>query len=544
MSSIRYHGRRMAAGALLSVCFLALGAGTGAAGSGRPSKASHSASTTAMVAAPAGWTLLNSNTSPPARNHATMAYDASTRQVVLFGGDLGYGSPVSDTWVWNGTSWSEAHPTASPSARESAVMAYDAAANQVVLFGGASNVSGAGLLSDTWIWNGHNWHQVFPKVSPPPRDNASMAYDAGDREVVLFGGFGASGNADDLNDTWTWNGTTWSPRSPLTSPPVRCCGTMAYDAKTGDVVLFGGISPSITYFSDTWTWNGTNWHSMSPAESPSGRASPAMAFDGSIGKVMLFGGGNVDNLADTWLWDGSDWNQLDTPAGPPGRNVATMAYDSATQQVILFGGEGTATFNDTWAYKTATTPPVAPTGSVNGFATNLPNSPYGSTAKQMLSKLPKTVVVMSSGAPLCLLQANEAVQSGNDKGLIIIWSVEPTSYYLGLASGQREGAAKVVENYLYYLEAHSRALYLGDLRADRIPLQGTADLSSSWGIRIDSRSTLYQTMGFQVAEQSLPQTSVTTTWGNVPGTSRSSSATEALSNLLYYTKKVAVLPRG
>jgi len=265
-----------------------------------------------------------------------------------------------------------------------------------------------------------------------------------------------------------------------------------------------------------------------------------MAFDSSIGKVLLFGGGNVQNMADTWLWDGSNWDQLSLALEPPGRNVATMAYDSATQQMILFGGTGAP--NDTWAFTTATTATTTPptfTGSVNGFTTNLPNSPYGDAAKQMLGQLPKDIILRSAGIPACFLRASGAFQEENARGLIVVWSVEPTSQYLRWPPRQREAVAQIVENYLEGLVAHSRALYLDDLQSDRIPLQGSADLSSLWGVRIESRSTLDQTMSFQVAEESLPKTNLSTTWSNVPGTSRRTSVTEALSNLLYYTKSVA-----
>ena len=47
-----------------------------------------------------------------------------------------------------------------------------------------------------------------------------MAYDAATGQLVLFGGFDQQHGAD-LNDTWTWNGTTWTQLSPATSPPAR-----------------------------------------------------------------------------------------------------------------------------------------------------------------------------------------------------------------------------------------------------------------------------------------------------------------------------------
>jgi hypothetical protein len=69
--------------------------------------------------------------------------------------------------------------------------------------------------------------------------------------VVLFGGQGAN---TDLRDTWTWDGSTWTKQAPTTSPPARIFASMAYDAATRNVVLFGGQNAGPRSFNDTWTW--------------------------------------------------------------------------------------------------------------------------------------------------------------------------------------------------------------------------------------------------------------------------------------------------
>jgi hypothetical protein len=45
---------------------------------------------------------------------------------VLFGGTGNSGS-LSDTWTWNGTTWTQQNPSLYPSARNGSMMAYDAA---------------------------------------------------------------------------------------------------------------------------------------------------------------------------------------------------------------------------------------------------------------------------------------------------------------------------------------------------------------------------------------------------------------------------------
>jgi hypothetical protein len=128
-------------------------------------------------------------------------------------------------------------------------MAYDAATGNIVLFGGFNRPSVGGELGATWTWDGSTWTKQAPNTSPSPRSDASMAYDAATGNVVLFGGGTASTN---FGDTWTWDGSTWTKQAAKTSPPARHSASIAYDAATGNVVLFGGQGG--VFLGDTWTW--------------------------------------------------------------------------------------------------------------------------------------------------------------------------------------------------------------------------------------------------------------------------------------------------
>jgi hypothetical protein len=65
-----------------------------------------------------------------------------------------------------------------------------------------------------------NWTQQTPAESPAVRQSASMAYDPAIGKVVLFGGVNSNGGeAEVFEDTWTYDGTTWTEQSPATSPP-------------------------------------------------------------------------------------------------------------------------------------------------------------------------------------------------------------------------------------------------------------------------------------------------------------------------------------
>jgi hypothetical protein len=54
----------------------------------------------------------------------------------------------------------------------------------------------------------------------------------------FLGGFGGT---DYLNDTWTFDGTTWSRIDTPIAPSARVNMQMAYDRRSHQVVLFGGF---------------------------------------------------------------------------------------------------------------------------------------------------------------------------------------------------------------------------------------------------------------------------------------------------------------
>jgi hypothetical protein len=299
------------------------------------------------------WVDAHRSNAPSARCCMGLTYDAGAHSTLLFGGFTPYVC-FGDTWVWR-NGWHQLSPAASPSARTGPGLAYDAAAGNVLLFGG---VDSAGKpLNDTWIWDGNTWTQQFPPVSPPARqfDAEGMAYHPGIRKVVLFGG-AAGGQA--LGDTWTWDGLAkaWTRQSPASSPSPRRT-SLVYDEANRTVVLFGGhlggAPRNDRFFDDTWTWDGISWTQRFPASSPSARGMISLAYDAALDSVVLFGGlgkpGGPSN--ETWLWNGSDWSQIHPSNAPPTRWNMGMDYDPAANGLLLYGGFGASMFGDTWFFK-------------------------------------------------------------------------------------------------------------------------------------------------------------------------------------------------
>jgi hypothetical protein len=326
-----------------------------------------------------------------------MAYDPATGNMVLFGGYNGTTGYLNDTWTYNGTTWTQVVGTSgctnsctnSPSARNSASMAYDPATGNMVLFGGLGSSS---YLNGTWTYNGTTWTQVDDSSdlgcttactsSPPLRGYASLAYDPATGNMVLFGGLGSSY----LNDTWTYGyppgaGTTWAQQSPTTSPPTRFLASLAYDPATGNMVLFGGSGSS--NLNDTWTWNGSTWTQADGSgctntctTSPSARSQASMAYDPATGNMVLFdGSGNIGNLNDTWTYQAT----ATVPAAPTGvagtsgangQSVVTWSAPTSDGGSAITGYtvEYSATSGGTYAAASMCTDVNALTCTVTGLA--------------------------------------------------------------------------------------------------------------------------------------------------------------------------------
>jgi hypothetical protein len=171
--------------------------------------------------------------------------------------------------------------------------------------------------------NSPEWSNPQPLVSPSTRFGAAMAYDPATKTTVLFGGTGGTTYQSEgtlLNDTWEWNGSTWTVEHPSTSPPTNHFPTeMTYDPFTHGMLLFNGR---------TWEWNGSNWSQITTADSPPifVGAIDVLSTDTGNDTVLLLAE-DANQVMETWEWNGTNWVEQ-TPLIEPPVAVSTMAYDS------------------------------------------------------------------------------------------------------------------------------------------------------------------------------------------------------------------------
>lgn len=318
--------------------------------------ATKSPTPTASVSVHGRWAQVFTSVSPLARAGFGMTYDARNRVVVLFGGYTGNNAigptrALSDTWIWNGTTWSKRETSTSPAARSGASLAFDEATGSTVLFGGGTGPSQLSLLADTWTWDGRLWTIHHPVSSPPARTRGSLTYDPRTRTMILFGGQTDHGW---LADTWAWDGTNWTQETSTSMPPARSGASLEYDETRGSLILTGGLSAG-GLLGDTWWWEGKTWTRLEPVSQPPGRFGSSLVRYSRTHLLLLFGGSPCMSGGcgpnETWAWTGVTWTQVPSALSPPYRYEAGLALNPTLDSVVLFGGRNGSDFlQDTWVW--------------------------------------------------------------------------------------------------------------------------------------------------------------------------------------------------
>jgi hypothetical protein len=331
---------------------------------------------------PTDWinvTASGNGTAPPPEYAVASAYDPFGNVTVLFGGCSDSECPSNQTWTFANGVWTDATPrSGSPPAREFASMDFDANMGGLLLFGGYGE---SGELNDTWLYAGGVWTNLsYVGPAPSARYGAAMAFDPQPEEngSVLYSGcvfFGIAIGCS--NDTWIWRGWSgWTPLATSFPPPAVAFASIAYDPWSEAVVLFGGcLAPSCTsYNTETWELAGGEWSEVGPLLGPGARSGASAVYDPDGQRILLFGGYDLGAyLNDTWSFYEGSWTNVTPAHSPPAREDAAAVVDPTGSTVLLFGGQGSkGSFNDSWALEVA--PSVSIRSSVTTAETSAPVS--------------------------------------------------------------------------------------------------------------------------------------------------------------------------
>jgi len=270
------------------------------------------------------WLRLFPSPIPSPRRGPAMAFDTARGRTLLYGG-MGAKS-LGDTWEWDGKTWHALAPPSAPAPRWTPALAYDPVHRNHVLFGGWDDAAQA-ALDETWTWDGGAWTRRQPAARPKARFYHALAGDGRRGRVLLFGGVDPGPPYAYLGDTWEWDGADWIEFRPTVSPPPTARHAMAFDEARGRVVLCGGNGEGFALQPETWEWDGALWHRRAFAGPvPAAGVCPALAYDPARQTVLLFGGyGGQPPAAHGETWEYSclapaafaGFGQACPPSAPP-----------------------------------------------------------------------------------------------------------------------------------------------------------------------------------------------------------------------------------
>ena len=347
------------------------------------------------------WTLISPAPFPTtlARRQGGFAFHPAQGGLVMYGGlQSGPTLTLNETWSFDGATWTQLAPTTTPPPRWGHKMVYDTRRGRIVTFGGRSPTTTA-TANDTWEWDGANWQQIVTPTSPNARAFYGMAYDERRGRTVIYGTQSGS-TALGGNQTWEYDGTTWSQAITPTTPPGLEAPAMAYDKGRGVVVMFGGFNgtPPGTDYRTTYEYDGVDWTLRTTVNAPITGYRANMVYDDFRGRLVLYGGfGAGAAQLTTWEYDGIDWTAVAT-TGPAKSTEGFMAYLPTTTQTVHFGGSGPTPAgtvnNETWTYSGATTAIAAPFGSGCATSAGIPT-----LAAASLPQIGSNYTLALSGAP-------------------------------------------------------------------------------------------------------------------------------------------------
>jgi hypothetical protein len=354
---------------------------------------------------------------PPTRFNTTAAWDRQRHRLVTFGGDVpnapltcNIGSqtfprdgvpddvvatpPFSDTWEFDGATWTQRLTPEAPPSRALHQMAWDERASAVLVVGGDDCGCNqvvrdpgfrAPIDQDAWEFDGDNWRRV--DVAPPPpagfvqRAPLPLAFHTmvpstglvtGESRGVLA--FGDAANPMILIDDGRYYTAPRSPSGNTFLAPIA-------DDEDGNLFLLNGGQPFANVFDGQATVPGCDTSNPICTSRPSGFVDAffgyGAAHDGD--RVVIFGGTDRPGLdfgnpfsstakATTYTFDAASGLQRPCDDGNcgavPARRVrGRLSKTSTASEALLFGGfpgdDGTWIFSgNTWTQQTTTTTPA------------------------------------------------------------------------------------------------------------------------------------------------------------------------------------------
>lgn len=304
------------------------------------------------------WSLTFDARTPGPRSRSAVATDPITKSIFLYGGIADNGNHLGDFWQYRNGGWQALSGEGQPVGCIHPQATWDTDRSRYVLFCGQSSY----LYELDPAATVPKWEkfELSKNDAPPNRRLAAMTYDASLKKTVLNGGFN---DVEYLDDTWLWDGKTWS-EVKKNRMPARSLAAMWFDPTLKKTVAYGGIGrpnrdDRIKRYDDMYAFDANGWTKLTPSTSPGARYGAQAAVDPRTNTVILTGGifytepaqnvvATQTFMNDTWEWNGTNWTKL-SPTPFTARENASMAFDPISNELLLFGGYAGVFYSDVWA---------------------------------------------------------------------------------------------------------------------------------------------------------------------------------------------------
>lgn len=302
--------------------------------------------------------------SPAARSTQGMVFDTARNRVVLFGGKAGTSTTTTtvkefnDTWIYQNDDWTELNTPSAPAARQLPGMTYDPIRDRIVLFGGTFTTKSADGRTttvnpyfDTWEFDGTTWTQRAtdgPHVAKP-----ILQYDPSRNEIILLG---LGDSSETLMYRYDPAAATWTKLTPAALPPCVNESATTFEPNTNKILLTGGSCTTSSVAEETWEWDGTTWTKVDTHGTEPNRVfGHVLGYDVARNVVVVYGGTVAFGLprSTTYLYGSTIWLASDQNGFAPGpRSLFAFTTDPVNNAVWLLGGTADDEIrDDLWRYQ-------------------------------------------------------------------------------------------------------------------------------------------------------------------------------------------------
>lgn len=270
----------------------------------------------------------------PQNEGALAVYDSANDRIIYFGGLTGANQRTNDVWQLKADSHGMYHATrlfpsgTPPSQRWMVAGCYDVTRQRLVLTSGQSASS---IFNDTWALSlnlgSEAWTQLSPTGTPPTAAwQSCFAYDAANKRLYMHGGATDASSTTFTSQLLYLDVSTtdcaWVNTNVTGGLAVRGA-TMAFDAANQRLVVFGGFDGTVVNNTVRYTSTSTfgSWTTQATANTPAARRSAGYM---TIGNAFIVTCGRPPT--GTWFSDTQELNFTANPASWAWTNKSPTIY--------------------------------------------------------------------------------------------------------------------------------------------------------------------------------------------------------------------------